>query len=295
VEYIRQLKQKEISAYAHMIPHWLLEEALDDDCIEIWGMEERDEACGAAVITRKPDAVELLHLYIAKEYRNRGRGGRFLLELMHYAYRLGAAGFRVEYIAEQFPVMERLLRGYPMEAGETEIAGNAEITLGELAKLKYLEGSYGRVKALSECTKDGLSALYKKIISKGLDWVSFPLRKADYLAKFSAVALENGKPAGLLLVKKADDGVFIPYIVNISGRITAPIEMIRFAVQKGIKEMGPDTVCHFAVINGSLLALLEKLGMKIRKRSCATLDLSYFDEGKRNAAAYVEYMQELTG
>ena len=25
------------------------------------------------------------------------------------------------------------------------------------------------------------------------------------------------------------------------------------------------------------------------------IDLSYFDEGKRNAAAYVEYMQELTG
>ena len=31
-------KQKEFSIYAHMIPRWLMEEALEDDGIEIWGM-----------------------------------------------------------------------------------------------------------------------------------------------------------------------------------------------------------------------------------------------------------------
>ena len=294
MEYVRQLKQKEFSAYAHMIPQWLIEEAIEDDGIEIWGMEEREEACGAAVISGKPDVVELLYLYIAKEYHNKGKGGKFLLELMHYAYRLGNSQFRVNYIVEQFPEMERLLRSYPMQIGEPEMVGNAEITLGELAELKYLQGGYGRVKALSECTKEGLSDLYKKIISRGLDWVPFPLKKGDYLAKYSAVALEGGRPAGLLLVKKTDDGVFIPYMVNLSDNVAAPVEMIRFAVQKGIQELNPDTKCHFAVINESLLALLEKLGMKIRKRRCATLDLSYFDAGKRFVTAYLEFMQELT-
>ena len=294
MEDFRQLKQKEFSIYAHMIPRWLMEEALEDDGIEIWGMEDWGEACGAAVISRKPDMVELHHIYIAGEYRNSGRGGRFLMELMYYAYRLGASQFQVKYIMEQFPEMERLLRSYPMQIGEPEMVGNAESALGELANLHYLKGSYGSVKALSECTKEGLSHLYGEIISRSLDLVELPLRKDDYLAEYSAVAMENGRPAGLLLVKEADDGVFIPYMVNLSRNAAAPIEMIRFAVQKGIKKLSPDIKCHFVVINETLLALLEKLGMKIQKRRCAALDLSYFEECERNVTAYIEFMQELT-
>lgn len=294
MEDFRQLQQRELFKYAHMIPRWLMEEALEDDGIEIWGMEDWDEACGAAVISRKPDVVELLHLYIAKDYRNSGRGGRFLMELMYYAYRLGASQFQVKYIMEQFPEMERLLSSYPMQIGEPEMVGNAESTLGELAELHYLKGGYGSVKALSECTKEGLSHLYGEIISKGLDWVPIPLKKEEYLAKYSAVAMESGRPAGLLLVKEAEDGVFIPYMVNLSSNAAAPIEMIRFAVQKGSENLEPDIKCHFVVINETLLALLEKLGMKIQKRRCAALDLSYFEECERNVTAYIEFMQELT-
>lgn len=294
MEEFRQLGQSELFAYVHMIPRWLLEDALENDSLEIWGMEDWGEACGAAVISRSPDVVELLHLYIAKDYRNSGRGGRFLMELMYYAYRLGASQFRVKYIMEQFPEMERLLRSYPMQIGEPEMVGNAESTLGELAELQYLKGGYGSVKALSECTKEGLSHLYGEIISRGLDLVEFPLKQDEYLAEYSAVAMENGRPAGLLLVKEAEDGVFIPYMVNLSRNAVAPIEMIRFAVQKGIKKLSSDIKCHFVVINEVLLSLLEKLGMKIQKRRCAALDLSYFEECERNVTAYVEFMQDLT-
>ena len=292
MEDFRKLEQRELSRYGHMIPKWLLRDSLEDDTLEIWGMEDWEEACGAAVISRKPDVVELLHIYIAEEYRGNGRGSRFLTELIYYAYKLGASRFQVKFIAEQFPKLEKLLKGYPMQQAETEMVGNVESTLEELAQLPYLKGSYGNIRALSECTTEGLSSLYTEISSRGLDWVEFPLKKEDYMTDYSAVVMEGGKPAGLLLVKKTEGGVMIPYMVNLSRNVAAPVEMIRFAVQKGIKKLPLDTKCQFAIINGILLTLLEKMGMKVRKRQCAELDLSYLEESEQSVAIQMEFMQE---
>jgi len=85
MEDYRKLRINEVSQYVHMIPTWLLEDALEDDRVEIWGMEEWGEACAAAVIMREIDTVTLMHLYVAETYRNSGIGGRFLSELMFYS------------------------------------------------------------------------------------------------------------------------------------------------------------------------------------------------------------------
>jgi len=290
VEIFNRLEENEFSAYAHMIPGWLIGEAKTDDSMEVWGMEIGGEPCGAAVISREPGIVVLMHLYVAEKYRNSGRGGDFLFDLMYDAYTQGVAQFRVEYITEQFPKMDRLLRSYPMKKETMEQMGNVECTLGELAEIKALQGSYGQVKALSQCTEEGLSRLYREVIARELDVVELPLRKDDYLADCSAVAMENGEPKGLLLVKKAEDGVFIPYIVNLSQNAAAPIEMIRFSIQKGSESFSKETVCHFAIINEALLALFEKMGIRVRKMQRFTLDLSYFEKCERNVNAYMDFL-----
>ena len=58
MEDFRKLEQRELSRYGHMIPRWLLQDSLEDDTVEIWGMEDWGEACGAAVISKKPEAVD---------------------------------------------------------------------------------------------------------------------------------------------------------------------------------------------------------------------------------------------
>lgn len=289
----RKLRMDEVTGYAHMIPAWLMEEALEDDTIEIWGVEEFGEACGTAVIMREIDAVTLMHLYVVEEYRNCGIGSGFLLELMLYSYGLGVSQFQVKYMEEQFPELERLLRSYPMRKNDDEQIGTAVCKLGYLQGLKNLQGGYGQVKALSACTTESLACFYQKIISRGMDLVDFPLKKGEYLEDYSAVTMEDGEPAGLLLVKKTEDGVSIPFMINLSENVAAPIEMIRFAIQKGSQDFPSDTMCYFAIINETLYMLLEKLGIVLNKRKCVSLDLSYFEEYERNATAYIDYIQTI--
>lgn len=295
MEDFRMLTPEEWIEYAHMIPRWIMESAYENDTLEIWGMEDWGTPCGVAVLSRKPGVMELQHFYIDKEYRGSGRGGRFLTELVYYAYTQRADWFQVVFVKEQYPAMEKLLKAYPVQEEETEQIGSATCTLGELMQLKHFQGNCGHVRALSQCTEESLSHLYRKIVSEGLDLVELPLKKDEYLAEFCAVAMDDREPAGLLLVQKTEDGVKLPFMINFSKNVTAPIEMIRFAVQKGSEELSKDTKCHFAIVNETLYALLEKLGIRLKKRTCFNIELSYLEEIERDIDIHIDCMNVIGG
>lgn len=294
MEIVKRLRGAEVSVYAPMLPDWLLEDAAADADMQLFGMQVSGRACGAAVLLYEQESVLLQHIYIKKEYRGSGRGSRFLAELMQYAYRLRAKTFRVEYAAGRYTELERLLLAYPMKRAELDGIGNAECTLGELAELPYLKGSFGKIRALSECTRESLSGLYQRMTAQGLDLIPVPLQKGRYMEKYSAVVMEEGTAAGLLLVERAGEQMRIPYMLNLSHNAAAPIEMIRFAIAKGCQDFPPETVCSFAVVNPILLTLLEKLGIRIQKRQEAVLELSYFAKNDRKIEAYIETMLDMT-
>lgn len=291
MEDYRQIRQDEREPYASMIPAWLLERAKEDENIELWGMTDFGVVCGAAALSKEPEAVSLKHIYIKKEYRGSGRGSRFLTELLYDAYKHQAEIFYTDYVPAQYPELERLLSVYPVEIKEMETFGTAAVTLGELTGKKYLKGSCGNVKALSECTEDGLRLLYQRLVELGLDYVDLPLNKEEYLADYSAVMMEEGRPAGLLLVKGGKE-ISIPYLVNLSRNAAAPLEMIRFALQKGNRELSPDTVCRFAVVSRTLLALLEKFEIPVNKGKRVQIDLSYCSRLGMRTNAYIETVSE---
>lgn len=293
MEIVKQLQGTEISAYTPMLPDWLLAAAAADADMQLFGMEVFGRACGIAVLSYEPEGVLLRHIYIRKEYRKSGRGGRFLAELMHTAYQQRAKTFRVEYAPNRYPELEGLLRAYPMKATELTGIGNAECTLGELAELPYLNGSWGKIRALSECTRESLSGLYQRMTAQGLDLVSVPLPKGRYMEKYSAVVMEEGAAAGLLLVEQDGEQLRIPYMLNLSRNAAAPLEMIRFALKRGCQDFPPQTVCSFAVVNPMLLALLEKLGIRMQKRREAALELSYFAQNHRKVEAYMEAVLDM--
>ena len=120
--------------------------------------------------------------------------------------------------------------------------------------------------------------------------MELPLDRQAYAADCSAVAMDNGKPAGLLLVREDKPGeMSIPFMVNYSKNITAPVDMIRFAVQTGGKKYSPETICRFAVVSETLLRLLEKMGMTFgKKRQQSTLELSYFDRYEQSAQIAID-------
>ncbi|MBQ7955261.1 MAG: hypothetical protein IJ282_05875 [Lachnospiraceae bacterium] len=291
-QYIR-LSNSEVMDYVHMIPTWLIEHTRYAEDVEFWGMKNWSVPCGVAVLTREDRIMTLKHLYIDKKYRGGGRGTRFLQQILQREYKKGETEFQVQYIPGQYPEFERLLRRYNWERKE-ELIGSANCTIGELAELKYLQGNYGNTKALSECTEESLHSLYQEIKDRGVALVDLPIKKEDYLAEYSAVTIEDGKPAGLLLVKKEDKDIVISYLVNLSSNVAAPIEMMRFVLQKGSGQYSPETKCRFAVVSETLLQLLEKIGINtIQKRQCCRMDLSWFSEAERMVNAYVDVQLEI--
>lgn len=282
------LNKQQLLSYVHMIPQWLLESDIEGEEVEFWGMEDWEVPCGVAVLNREDGVPTLKHLYVEKEYRESGRGSRFLTEILYRVYKRGDVRFQIKYIPKQYPELERLLRSYPMTCRE-EVIGSAFCTIKELAELKYLQGDFHNVQALSECTEESLTPLYQEIIRRQADLVELPLKKKDYLAEYSAVAMENGRPSGLLLVKEDEFGVTVPFLINVSENIAAPIEMIRFTLQKGSKAYPPETICRFAIVNESLLQILEKIGIStIQKRQCYTIELSRFYEYEQDVEAHIE-------
>lgn len=287
-DYFR-LTENMLMEYAFMIPQWLLESRTDGTDTEFWGMESFGGPGGVAVLKREGGDKILQYLYIAEDLRGEGSGSSFLLELLYQAYREGCRRFVTSYIPGQYPEFERLLLAYPFDS-EEEMVGSFGCTLQELMQLKHLQGAYGSIKPLSECTEESLKPFYRLLVETGEDLVELPLKKQDYLAECSAVVLEEGKPVGLLLVKKeGEQGLDIPLMVNLSRNIAAPIEMIRFAVQTAGRVCPPETVCRFAVVNGTLLQLLEKIGIKpAAKRQRRALELSYFDAYEQEVDRFIE-------
>lgn len=289
MERIFCLQEEELAAYASMVPEWLFREAREEAAVQLWGMAEGKIPCGAAVLHRGEGVVTLRYLYIAEAYRKEGKGSRFLAELLHSAYHDGYQNFQVHYMPEEYPKLERLLTGYPFVHRE-EMVGSFSCTLGELAENPYLQGAYGNVRALSQCTEEGIRALCQEIVARGEDLVELPIQREQYLADCSAVAMEQGKPVGLLLVKEGKDGgVEIPFLLNYGENVAAPIEMIRFAVQTGSRKYKKETSCSFAVVSKTLLQLLEKMGISQgKRRQQAVLSLSYFAAYEKAAQRYID-------
>lgn len=278
------LQGERMRAYAHMIPDWLFTRQEEGREVQFWGMSDFGNPCGVAVLSGEDGVLTLQYIYVEEAYRGEGKGQRFFAELLHRAYHSQNRVFRVRITPEEYPKLERLLWGYPFVQEEEE-TGSFTCTLGELQTLKYLQGAYSNVKALSECTEESLRPLYQEIAERMDDLTDMPVNRQDYIAECCAVAMDNGKPAGLLLVREDKPGeISIPFLVNYSQNITAPVEMIRFAVQEGGRNYPPETICRFAVISETLLRLLEKLGMTFgKKRKQYTLELSYFAPYERTA------------
>lgn len=292
MEFVRQLEESEYDSCRRMLPAWLHENIMENDEMELWGIKDFGTICGVAVISREADFVRLCHIYVEEKYRGSGRGGRLLFELIYNAHIYGASQFIVKYIPGRYPGLQNLLRNYPMMISE-ETVGSVSCTLENLLTSKALVGEYKNIKSLAECPQTELSAFYREIVDKGLDWVEMPIDKKDYLADFCAVKTEGGKPTGLLLIKEQKDGISIPLMVNVSDSVTAPIEMMRYALQKIVKTYPTNTSVHFEVVNESLLMLFERLGVSVERRCCASLDLSYFAESERTVDAYLDYLNEI--
>jgi len=286
------LKSEDMWRFDYMIPDWILQldPILED--ITFWGMTDWNEPCGVAVTTIENGIPTMIYLYIDPDYRRSGKAERLIREIMYQSYKRGSDCIRVKYIPDKYPQIVNLLRLFPGEK-EEEFVGTASGTIEEFLGLKYLQGNTGSVKALSQCTQASLRSLYKKIVEQGEDLIELPPKKGEYVEECSAIIMENGVPAGLLLVKKEGEEIKVPYMINLSSDIAAPIEMIRFALKKGGEMFPLQTRCSFVIINEILFQLLGKIGVKTQKREVLSISLEQYKIYERNANVTVGLAMDL--
>lgn len=286
------LKSEDMWRFDYMIPDWILQMDPILEGITFWGMTDLNEPCGVAVTVMEDGIPTMIYLYVAPDYRRSGKAGKLIREIMYQSYKRGAHSIKVKYIPEKYPQMERLLRIFPGEKKE-EFVGTACGTIEELMKLKHFQGNTGSVRALSECSQASLNSLYMQIEEQGEDLVELPLKRGEYVEECSAVIMENGVPAGLLLVKQEGDEIKVPYMINLSSDIAAPIEMIRFALKKGSEMFPPQTYCSFVIINEILFQLLGKIGVRTQKREVLFINLEQCKKYERNANVTVGLAMDL--
>ena len=61
------------------------------------------------------------------------------------------------------------------------------------------------------------------------------------------------------------------------------------------EELSKDTKCHFAIVNETLYALLEKLGIRLKKRTSFNIELSYLEEMERDIDIHIDCMNVIGG
>lgn len=281
------LNEKQLQGYAHMIPERFLRHTWAEASLQFWGMANADSPYGIAVTDCDGDAFLLQYIYIAEEFRGVGKGIQLMTELMLYAYHAGMKSFQLRCFAGQYPKLERILSGYPF-VRETEDIGSFSCPLSELLRNPYFQGHCGNVTALADCTQKSLRSFSRKMEQQGEELLELPLDKKAYLSECSSVILERGRITGLLLIKQEQQKECrVCCMLSYSSYVTAPIQLLRFAMQRAGSYCPPDTLCRFEVVNGTLLRILEKMGISaIAKRQCYTLELSYF---KQYEAAVQDY------
>lgn len=282
------LQDSHLADYAHMIPDGWKEQTWETAAVQLWGAAYLGMPCGAAVVSSELGTLWLHHIYIAADFRGRGIGLRFLTELMLQAYRDGKKYLRLRCMQGAYQELERLLMAYPFTHQEENI-GSFSCTLGQLLQNPYFRGKYREIQPLSKCSEASLRPLYQKIQQQEENIAGFPLHKKEYLADVCSVKLEQDKPAGILLIRaEAAGAVRIEYLLNYASDVTAPIEMLCFAVQRGSRLYPPETICHFDIVNETLFRIVEKMGLTpaARKR-CYTMELSYFARHETKVKNYL--------
>ncbi len=281
------LNEKQLQRYVHMIPDRFLEHTWAEAALQFWGMERAGIPYAIAVTDCEGDTFMLQYIYITEKFRGMGKGTQLMTELLLYAYHAKRKSFQIRCLAGEYKKLERMLGGYPFQR-EEEGLGSFSCQLSELVQNPYFQGSYGNVAALADCSSKSLRAFSKKLERWGEELIELPLDKSDYLAECSSVVLEKGKIKGILLIRQEQEKKCrVCCLLSHSTHIAAPIWLLRYAIQRAGSCCPPDTLCHFEVVNKTLLRILEKMGVKAAaKRWCYTLELSYFARYEAAAWAY---------
>lgn len=282
------LRESQLADYAHMIPDGWKEQTWETAAVQYWGAAYLGMPCGAAVVSSEPETLWLHHIYIAADFRKSGIGLRFLTKLLLYAYHDGKKYLRLRCMQGAYKELERLLTAYPFTYQEENI-GSFSCTLGQLLQNPYFRGKYREIQPLAKCSEASLKPFYQKIQQQEENMAGFPLNKKEYLPDVCSVKLEQGKPAGILLVRAEAAGeVRIEYLLNYASDVAAPLEMLCFAVQRGSRLYPPETICHFDIVNETLFRIVEKMGLTpdARKR-CYTMELSYFARYEKKVNSYI--------
>ncbi len=227
---ITKIDEVNFSYYYSMLPDRFYEYMEEDKGTLIFGIENFGMAAGAAMIRRVSEDAELVWYYVNERYRGRGVGAEGLLRLMQlFRQSYGMESISVNLYAGADEEVKRLFLGYPVEKNYPA-QSIFRTTAGALRASGKLGTGGEKSVALSDLSPEKLDSLNKALAEYGKDLVPLPIKPEEYLARQSAVFMENGEPAGVLLLKKVRREIRISLLASFANDRASVLDMIAFTV-----------------------------------------------------------------
>lgn len=275
---ITSLDEQNLQNFVAYFPATVLDEALDDDEVQLFGIISENVAVGGIAIRRDFPEVELLWVHVADEYSGRGIGSESLVSLFLELYREGISDVRITVAPNTDPRFNRVLEGFNFVYKESD-SGSYTCTLGELRANRNLMKEAKNCESLANTTAKTFNTLIESIRESGFNLLGQNLDRRFFDEELSTMYMDGEEASGLFLVKKdTADAYRISFMYSRSENVLAPVEMMRRTFAAG-KTLVDETKVSFDLVGEDLIEFIESfLGGTVERAKVGVLSLSYLEK-----------------
>lgn len=267
------IDRRNIYNYADYIPSRLLS-LTNDNSITMMGINYFNNPVGGVVYRFVGGRCQLIHIYVAKQYRDRGLATFAMEQIFDAAVQKKCVLFETTITPGRHMKFEELLDS--MSAIRTdEKTAYMYCKLGELKKLIAPKDRSEKVVSLMHISAQNLNMYLEQLTHAGYDNVLKQINKSDYVQKGSCGYVENDRLTGLLLIENDTETITASWFIDTSENEEAGMEMLKFAYNALMKHLDDDTECRLAVINEKMEdELKQNLAFPIIRRQKVIVDIS---------------------
>jgi hypothetical protein len=255
--------------FTPLVDPGLIDGLTEPNVVALGVVGDDNAAAGTLLAWMREDWIDIGWIYVSPQSRGREMGKLLLCKLMMSARRIpGLSGIFAEYPDE--PGNDDLdhlfrLRGFRVTYDEKSIYTLPLESLGE-NQFWEREQDAGNVLPLKEADGQMLKAFEVQLMEGNQPVaVELPIRREDYHPDLSVAYASEGRIRGVVLVQEIEGTLNLNYAHVLPESRTALGPMLRMAGQAALKEYGPSTPIHIAVVTKAGEEIVERLFPELEK------------------------------
>ena len=296
------LDESVFDCFAPLFPKYVMEEAMDDEDVVLFGIVDEDVPIGVISARIMPPEAELLWYYLDPSNRGEGLGSESFGLLCRRLYNsLSVKTVRADIPVDADESIYKLFDPYVETTYERLPECRFEIPAGWVHNSGRVGRRAQKSIALGDLDPKELNILCNNLVKAGMDLVPMPIDVREYNAKLSAIYMDEGKPKGLLLVKTHDDYLYIPYMASTVRNPAVLMDMIYF-VAAGTRRVSEDVKIYMNLVDPGLKKVVRALfeideddDDAFTYNTRVALSLNFVERENRHAEETLNFFRKLYG